>query len=76
MKHSLLAPLSPIEENALRLIGFRAGLDRSHIVRLLELDLIDWDGCSWRLTELGRRHYARLVDGKLEKRAIAEECRS
>lgn len=57
----MIALLSPREENTLRLIGFRGEFDRAHVVRLTQLDLIKWDGSSWRLTELGRQRCDKLL---------------
>ena len=59
----LLAPLSPHEEAALRKIGFGGDdpLEPSRLRRLLQLELIEWDGASWRLTAVGRRRYDGLV---------------
>jgi hypothetical protein len=60
----LLAQLSPHEEAALRKIGFGSGdaLDQAHVRRLLQLELIEWSGCDWRLTATGRQRYDRLVN--------------
>ncbi|SEP47571.1 hypothetical protein SAMN02990966_06845 [Rhodospirillales bacterium URHD0017] len=59
----LLAPLSPHEEIALRKIGFTSGepLEPERVRRLLQLELIDWDGLRWVLTEPGRRRCDSLV---------------
>ena len=53
------APLRPLEETALRRIARRSGkreLDIVQLRRLLQLQLIEWRGSSWRPTLLGRRH--------------------
>lgn len=59
----LLAPLSPHEEIALRKVGFgdREPLAPEHVRRLLQLDLIEWNGWRWSLTETGRRRYDAMV---------------
>ena len=59
------APLSRFEETALRKVGFGSEevLDPQHVKRLLQLDLIVWDGWRWRLTPVGRQRYASLVHG-------------
>jgi hypothetical protein len=61
---SMLAPLSPHEEATLRRIGFgtEGELDTRCVRRLLQLDLIEWSGWTWRLTAFGRQRYASLVD--------------
>jgi hypothetical protein len=55
----MLAPLSPHEEAALRKIGFDRGdpLEEEHVRRLQQLGLIEWNGCRWQLTAMGRRRY-------------------
>ena len=47
----MLAPLSWHEEAALRKVGFGSPdtLDPNHIRRLLQLDLIEWNGWRWSL---------------------------
>lgn len=62
---SLLAPLSPNEENTLRRVGFgtEGHLDASHLRRLLQLELIEWSGWNWQLTAVGRLRYDGLVSG-------------
>jgi hypothetical protein len=59
----MLAQLSPHEETTLRKIGFGSGdpLEAQHVHRLLQLELIEWNGSRWTLTELGRRRYDSLV---------------
>jgi hypothetical protein len=59
----MLAPLSPHEESALRRIGLGSSeaLAAEHVRRLLQLELVEWSGWNWRLTELGRRRYDSLV---------------
>jgi hypothetical protein len=51
----MLAPLSPNEETTLRrvAIGTEGELDPIHVRRLLQLELIEWDGWTWRLTSVG-----------------------
>ena len=62
----LLAPLSPNEETALRKIGFgdREPLAPEHIRRLLQLDLIEWNGWRWTLTGTGQRRHDGLVSNE------------
>jgi hypothetical protein len=59
----MLAPLSPHEEAALRKIGLGrdSPLQPDHVRRLLLLELIDWNGWRWSLTETGRSRYDTLV---------------
>jgi hypothetical protein len=58
-----VAPLSPHEEVTLRKIGLGCSdpLEPSHIRRLLQLELIEWNSRSWRLTAVGRERYQALV---------------
>ena len=60
----ILAPLSTHEEAALRKIGFGSDnpLEPRHVRRLLQLELIAWDGGRWTLTELGRGRYDSLAN--------------
>ncbi len=60
---SMLAPLSPHEEAALRKIGFGSSdpVEPSHIRRLLQLELVEWGGHCWQLTPVGRQRYEGLV---------------
>ena len=60
---SMLAPLSPNEEATLRRIGFGTGgeLDARYVQHLLQLELIQWSGWTWRLTAVGRQRYERLA---------------
>jgi hypothetical protein len=60
----ILAPLSTHEEAALRKIGFESDnpLEARHVRRLLQLELIAWDGGRWTLTELGQRRYNSLAN--------------
>ena len=46
---SLRAPLSRFEEIALQKVGFGSEdpLDPQHVRRLLQLDLIEWNGLRW-----------------------------
>ena len=59
----MLAPLSTHEEGALRKIGFGSEdpLESAHVRRLLQLELVEWAGHTWRLTPVGRRRYETLV---------------
>jgi hypothetical protein len=59
----MLAPLSPHEEATLLRIGFgtEAALDAWHLRRLLQLDLIEWNGVRWALTTQGRGRYDGIV---------------
>jgi hypothetical protein len=71
---SMLAPLSPHEEAALRKIGFGFGSDDrvelAHLRRLLDLQLIEWTGRTWQLTQVGRQRYEGLVvDGGTQSAA-------
>ena len=60
---SMLAPLSTHEETTLRKIGFGSAdqVEPAHVRRLLQLELIEWAGCRWRLTVVGRQRYESLV---------------
>jgi hypothetical protein len=62
---SMLAPLSPNEEATLRRIGVgtEGELDARHVQRLLQLDLVEWNGWTWRLTAVGRQRHDGLVRG-------------
>ena len=53
----MLAPLSPRDAIALRIIEFDRGnqLASDHIRRLLQLELVEWNGLRWSLTDAGRR---------------------
>jgi len=59
----MLAPLSPHEEVVLRKVGFgdRGALDPDHIRRLLQLDLIEWNGWRWVLTATGQRRHDTMA---------------
>lgn len=59
----MLAQLSPHEETALRkiAIGSLDGLDPVHVRRLAQLELVEWNGHSWRLTEVGSRRHDSLA---------------
>ena len=59
----MIAPLSLNEETTLRRVGFgtEGDLDPRHVRRLLQLELIEWNGWTWRLTSLGRRRYDSVV---------------
>jgi hypothetical protein len=65
----MLVPLSPHEEAALRKVGLGSGdpLEPGHVRRLLQLELIDWNGWRWALTDTGRRRYDALVCGDTGK---------
>jgi hypothetical protein len=60
---SMLAPLSPHEEAALRKVGFcsKDSLEPAHLRRLVGLQLVEWTGQFWQLTLLGRQRHASLV---------------
>ena len=57
------APLSPHEETALRKIavGSVDSVDPAHARRLQQLELVEQDGNSWRLTATGRRRHDLLM---------------
>jgi len=59
----ILAPLSPHEETALRKIavGSDNPVDPAHARRLHQLELVEKDGNSWRLTAMGRRRHDLLM---------------
>ena len=59
----MLAPLSPHEEMVLLKIGFGGGdpLQPDHVRRLLQLELIEWNGWRWSMTATGRQRYDTLV---------------
>lgn len=62
----MLVALSPHEEAALRKIRFgnSGPLEPAHVRRLQQLQLIERDGETWRLTPIGRQRYENLtVDG-------------
>jgi hypothetical protein len=63
----LLAPLSPHEETAFRKVGFGdpAPLAPQHLRRLLQLDLIEWNGWRWALTATGQRRYVAMVSNEV-----------
>jgi hypothetical protein len=58
----LRAPLSPNEEGTLRRIALGSGQPPplGHLRRLQQLELVEWAGGTWRLTELGRRRHDGL----------------
>jgi hypothetical protein len=62
----MLAPFSPDEEAALCKVGFGSDdrLERTHLRRLLDLQLIEWTGRAWQLTPIGRQRYEGLVVDK------------
>ena len=59
----MIAPLSPREENTFRRMHFgpEGDLDPFHVRRLVQLDLIEQDAGTWRLTAVGNRRYEKLV---------------
>ena len=59
----MLAPLSRHEEAALRKIGFgiKVTIEPNHLRRLQHLELVQWDGRAWQLTQVGRQRYKSLV---------------
>jgi|EndMetStandDraft_8_1072994.scaffolds.fasta_scaffold820364_2 hypothetical protein len=59
----MLAQLSPHEETALRKIaaGSDEPTDPVRIRRLAQLELIEWNGRQWLLTDLGHSRYAALM---------------
>jgi len=63
----MLAPLSPHEEIVLRKVGFGdlGPLGPDHIRRLLQLDLIEWNGWRWTLTVTGQRRYGAMVSDEV-----------
>ena len=68
---SMLSPLSPHEEAALRKIGFGGSdpLEPSHIRRLLQLELVEWGGHAWHLTPVGRERYEAVVNEVMQTSA-------
>ncbi len=68
-RKSMRAPLSPHEETALRKVGFGSGdqLELAHVRRLLHLDLIEWNGRQWSLTEAGRRRYSSVASSEQQQ---------
>jgi hypothetical protein len=60
----MLAPLSPHEETALRKIAVASddSLDPAHVRRLNQLELVEKDDRSWRLTAIGRRRHDLLMN--------------
>ena len=60
----VLAPLSTREEAALRKVGLGSDDPRgpAYVRRLLQLELIAWDGGRWTVTELGRRRFDSLAN--------------
>jgi hypothetical protein len=61
---ALLASLSTREEAALRKVGLGSDdpLEPAHVRRLLQLELIAWNGGRWTVTELGRRRFDSLAN--------------
>lgn len=59
----LSAPLSPFEETALKKIGFGSDdiAGPAHLRRLLQLELVEWNGVRLVLTAAGRQRYEGLV---------------
>ena len=62
----MLAPLSLHEEIALSKVGSgnSGPLAPEHIRRLLQLELIEWTGRRWALTETGQRRYGVVVSNE------------
>lgn len=60
----MIAPLSPKEENTFRRMHFgpEGHLDPLHVRRLEQLDLIEREAGSWRLTAMGIHRYEKLAD--------------
>ena len=60
------APLSRFEETALFKVAFGSAeaLAPDHVRRLLQLDLITWNGWRWSLTAAGRQRYEAVVVGQ------------
>jgi hypothetical protein len=77
MRRSLIAPLSPHEEVALRRIAL--GLTPTHelsaraIVRLKNLSLIEDSETGLRLTDVGRQRYRTLPGAKAGELPVAQE---
>jgi hypothetical protein len=69
----MLAQLSPHEETALRKIavGSDDPVDPAHVRRLEQLELVEKDGCSWRLTALGGRRHDLLISATMAANASA-----
>ena len=69
----MLAQLSPHEETALRKIAVGSDdvLDPAHVRRLHQLDLVERDGRSWRLTALGGRRHEVLMNARVATPASA-----
>ncbi len=59
-----IAPLSRFEEAALRKVRFGSedALAPEHVRRLIQLDLIQWNGLQWVLTPIGQERYDVLVN--------------
>jgi hypothetical protein len=69
----MLAQLSPHEETALRKIGAGSDdlVDPTHVRRLHQLELVEKEGRSWRLTALGARRYGLLMNATMATDASA-----
>lgn len=70
---SMVAQLSPHEENTLRRVGFGIAEEgvTSHLRRLLQLELVEWSGWTWQLTPAGRARYGLLVQASDALRRVA-----
>jgi len=68
---TMLAPLSLHEETALRQVGSGSSgpLAPEHIRHLLQLELIEWNGRRWTLTETGQRRYGVVVSNEKQEDA-------
>ncbi len=64
-----IAPLSRFEGAALRKVGFGSDdvLAPEHVRRLIQLNLIQWNGLRWVLTPIGRERYDLLVNQNSQK---------
>jgi hypothetical protein len=74
----MLAPLSRFEETALRKVAAEDSERPApeHARRLLQLDLILWDGLEWCLTKAGRRRYDAMVSSERQRRPGLPDRRS
>jgi hypothetical protein len=69
----MLAQLSPHEETALRKIAVSSDdlVDPAHVRRLHQLELVEKEGQSWRLTALGSRRHELLMKAAMAMDASA-----
>lgn len=69
----MLAQLSPHEETALRKIagGSDDLVDATHVRRLQQLELVEKEGRSWRLTALGAHRHDVLTNATMATDASA-----